>query len=133
MLRNYAGLLALAFRSTFFACILALVLLSWLPGDEMVRTGANGRAEHAIAYFGTAVMMALAYRERPRLLVQTLLLVALAGILEAGQLYAPGRTAALFDFASSGAGAALGGLLMWALRPRLLGYAGLDRLTAERT
>jgi len=74
-------------------------------------------------------MMALAYRERPRLLVQTLLLVTLAGLLEAGQLYAAGRTAALFDFASSSVGAGLGGIIMWALRPRLLGYAGLDRLT----
>ncbi|WP_428674659.1 hypothetical protein [Reyranella sp.] len=125
-------MLAMTFRPAFFACVAALVLLSWLPGDEMVRTGANGRAEHAVAYFGTVVMMALAYRERPRLLVQTILLVALAGILEAGQLYAPGRTAALFDFASSSAGAGLGGLLMWALRPRLLNFAGLDRLTVGR-
>jgi len=77
-------------------------------------------------------MMALAYREKPRLHVQTLLLVALAGILEAVQLYAPGRTAALFDFASSGADAALWGLVMWALRDRLLGYAGLGRLTVGR-
>jgi len=50
MPRKYAGLLVMAFRPAF----VALVLLSWLPGDEMVRTGANGRAEHAVAYFGTA-------------------------------------------------------------------------------
>lgn len=127
MSRKYAGLVVMAAPPAFFACIVALVLLSWLPGDEMVRTGANGRAEHAIAYFGTAVTMALAYRERPRLLVQFFLLVVLAGILEAGQLYAPGRTAALLDFASSSAGAAVGGLLMWAGRPRILSCLGLVR------
>ncbi|WP_428673805.1 hypothetical protein [Reyranella sp.] len=122
----------MTFRPAFFACVALLVLLSWLPGDEMVRTGASGRLEHVVAYFGTAIVMALAYRERPRLLVQTLLLIALAGILESGQLYMPGRTAALFEFASSSAGAGLGGLLMRALRPRLLGFAGLDRLTVGR-
>jgi hypothetical protein len=133
MPRKYAGLLAMTFRPAFIACVVALVLLSWLPGDEVVRTGANGRLEHAVAYFGAAVIMALAYREKLRPLVQVLLLIVLAGILEAGQLYAPGRTAAFLDCASSGAGAAFGGLLMWALRDRLLGYAGLDRLMVERS
>ena len=132
MPHKYASLFAMAFRPAFFACIVLLALLSWLPGDEMVRTGVNGRVEHVMAYFGTAILMALAYRERPRLLVQFFLIGVLAGIFEVGQLYVPGRTAAFLDFAAGSAGAALGCLSMWVLRPRLLGYAGLDRLTVDR-
>jgi len=128
MPRKYAGLFAMALRLGFFACIVLLVALSWLPGNEMVRTGVGGRIEHVVAYFGTAIIMALAYRERPRLLIQTLLLAALAGILEVGQLYVPGRTSAFLDVTASSTGAVLGGLSMWALRPRLLGYTGLVRL-----
>lgn len=126
MPRKYAGLFAMAFRPAFFACIVLLVVLSWLPGNEMVRTGESGRFEHVVAYFGTAIIMALAYRASPRLLAQSLLLVALGAILEVGQLFVPGRNSAFLDFAASSTGAALGGLFMWALRPRLLGYVGLS-------
>jgi VanZ family protein len=85
----------------------------------MVRTGVGGQVEHAVAYFGTAVIMALAYREGPRFRVQTLLLVVLAGILEVGQLYVPGRSSAFLNFAASSAGVIIGGLLMWLVRPRV--------------
>jgi hypothetical protein len=133
MPHKYASLFAMAFRPAFFACIVLLALLSWLPGNEMVRTGVSGGVEHAVAYFGTAIIMALAYRERPRLLVQFFRIGVLAGIFEVGQLYVPGRTAAFLDFAAGSAGAVLGGVFMWALRPRLLGYAGVDRLAVERS
>jgi hypothetical protein len=131
MSRKYAGLCAMALRSAFFACIVLLVALSWLPGNVMVRTGVDGHAEHTVAYLGTAIIMALAYRDRPRLRIQTLLLVALAGILEVGQLYLPGRTSAFLDFAASSTGAIIGGLLMGAARPRILGFLGLDRVSAD--
>ncbi|WP_428668900.1 hypothetical protein [Reyranella sp.] len=126
MPRKYADLCTLILRAGFFACIALLVVLSWLPGDAMVRTGASGRVEHAVAYFGTAIMMGLAYRERPGLRVQTLLLVVLAAILEVGQLYMSGRSPGFLDFAASSTGAALGSLVMWAVRPNLLSYLGLD-------
>jgi len=128
MLRKYADWCAVALRPAFLACIVLLVVLSWLPGSEMVRTGSGGRVEHATAYFLTAIIMGLANREPRRLLVQSLLLVVLAALLEVGQLFVPGRTAAFLDFAASSTGAVLGGLFLWALRPRLLGYKGLVRL-----
>ncbi len=131
MSRKYAGLCAMALRLAFFACIVLLVALSWLPGDAMVRTGIGGRVEHAMAYVGTAIIMALAYRERPRLRIQTLLLVGLGAILEVGQLYVPGRTSACLDFAASSIGAIIGGLLMWSARARILGFLGLDRVSAD--
>jgi VanZ family protein len=126
MPRKHVGLCVVALRPAFFACLVLLVLLSWLPGDAMVRTGIGGQVEHAVAYFGTAVIMALAYREWPRLHVQTLLLVVLAGILEVGQLYVPGRSSAFLDFAASSAGVIIGGLLMWLVRPRVLIYLALQ-------
>jgi hypothetical protein len=117
MPRKHVGLCVVALRPAFFACLVLLVLLSWLPGDAMVRTGIGGQVEHA---------MALAYREWPRLHVQTLLLVVLAGILEVGQLYVPGRSSAFLDFAASSAGVIIGGLLMWLVRPRVLIYLALQ-------
>ena len=128
MLRKYADWCAVALRPAFFGCIVLLLVLSWLPGSEMVRTGSGGRVEHATAYFLTAIIMGLANREPRRLLVQSLLLVVLAALLEVGQLFVPGRTAAFLDFAASSTGAVLEGLFLWALRPRLLGYKGLVRL-----
>jgi len=130
--RKYTGLCVVALRLAFFACLVVLVLLSWLPGDAMVRTGIGGQVEHTVAYFGTAVIMALAYRERPRLRLQVLLLVVLAGILEVGQLYVPGRSFAVFDFAASSAGAIIGGLLMWSVRPRVLIYLGVSSVEPEK-
>lgn len=132
MTRNPIALNVVLLRIAFFACLALLVILSWLPASEMVRTGISGRIEHGVAYFGTAAVMALAYRETPRLLVQVALLVALAAVLEVGQLYVPGRNSAFLDFASSSTGAALAGLLMAAARPRLLRVLGPDRTTLGR-
>jgi VanZ family protein len=114
-------------RAAFFACIALLVALSWLPTSAMVRTGISGRLEHAVAYFGTAIVMALAYRQAPRLPVQFALLVALAAVLEVGQLYAPGRSSSFLDFAASSTGVAVGALLMRAARPTILSYLNFDR------
>ncbi len=122
----------LLLRVAFFACIALLVALSWLPAPEMVRTGISGRMEHGVAYFGTTVIMGLAYREAPRLLVQFALLVALAAILEVGQLHAPGRNASFLDFASGSTGVALGGLMMGWARPRILRWLGIDRGAPDR-
>jgi hypothetical protein len=124
MPRSLTRLIVPLLRPAFFACILLLVMLSWLPSTAMVRTGADGHIEHATAYFLTASIMALAYRESPRLLVQFVLLVTLAAVMEAGQAYVPGRTSSVLDFAASSAGVAAGGLLMWFARPRITGYLG---------
>jgi hypothetical protein len=129
MTRKSFVLRVVLLRAAFFACIVLLVALSWLPASEMVRTGISGRIEHGVAYFGTAVIMGVAYREAPRLVIQFALLVALAAILEVGQLYAPGRHSSFLDFAASSMGVAVGGLLMWAARSRILSYLGLDRTT----
>jgi VanZ family protein len=131
MNRKSIALRVVLLRVAFFACIALLVVLSWLPGSEMIRTGIGGRIEHGVAYFGTAFIMGLSYREAPRLVLQVALLVALAAILEVGQLYVPGRHSSVLDFAASSTGVALAGLLMAAARPRLLSGLGLDRATPD--
>nr|WP_244483647.1 VanZ family protein [Methylobacterium sp. Leaf91] len=63
--------------------------------------------EHAIAYWGTAAIFAFSYQDthRGRLIAA---LVAVAGVLEMGQLWVPGRTSQLIDFAASSIGAIAG-------------------------
>jgi hypothetical protein len=113
-----AGLL----RAAFIGCLVALVFLAWLPETVMVRTMLSPHAEHFIAYLGTAVLMGLTFRKYPHLAVQSALLIMYAAILEAGQLYSPGRHASFQDLAFSSAGVVTGGLFLWMARTRILNW-----------
>jgi VanZ family protein len=97
-----------ALRAAAWFCIALLAVLSWLPGDEMVRTGIGGHLEHFTAYFGTMLVIATAYGASLGLPRPTLLLIAYAGVLELGQNFSPGRHPAVADFASSSLGAVVG-------------------------
>jgi VanZ family protein len=108
--------------AAFIGCIIALMTLAWLPEKLMTRTILGGHAEHFIAYLGTSTIMGLAFRKSPRLVMLCALLIIYAAILEAGQLYSPGRHASLQDLAFSSAGAVTGtgGWLLWMARSRML-------------
>jgi VanZ family protein len=97
-------------RAAAWFCIALLAVLSWLPGEELVRTGFDGHLEHFTAYFGTMLVIAMAYGASLGLPRPTLLLIAYAGVLELGQNFSPGRHPAIADFASSSLGAILGSL-----------------------
>ena len=100
--RRVAGLAGLA-------CLPVLVWLSWIPKDWEMRTGAAGQLEHLVAYAGTAGLLGLGFPRGPAWrLALALALVLLAGILEIGQIWVPGRTAQVVDFAASAGGALLG-------------------------
>src|SRR4051812_9794223 len=114
-----------ALRITGWFCVCLLVWLSWIPATLEIRTGMAGQIEHAIAYCGTGAILAFAYQE-PRRWRMAVGLVALAGILEIGQLWVPGRTSQFIDFAASSAGtvagvligrAAIEALVGWMMRP----------------
>jgi VanZ family protein len=109
-------------RAAFFGCIIALATLAWLPEKLMTRTVLGGHAEHFIAYLGTTIIMGLTFRKSPRLAVQCVLLIMYAALLEAGQLYSPGRHASFQDLAVSSAGVVLGGLVLWMARSRVLSW-----------
>jgi VanZ family protein len=112
--------------AAFIGCIIALATLAWLPEEFMTRTILGGHAEHFIAYLGTAMIMGLTFRKSPRLAVQCILIIVYAAILEAGQLYSPGRHASLQDLAFSSAGVVVGCLILWRARPRVVSWLKLD-------
>lgn len=106
-------------------CVGLLVWLSWIPADLEIRTGMLGQIEHTIAYCGTGAILAFAYQE-PRRWWIAAGLVALAGLMEVGQLWVPGRNSQPIDFAASSVGAltgvligraAIGALITWMMRP----------------
>ena len=106
---------SIALSVAFIACIAALAALAWLPAGAVTRTALGGHAEHFIAWLGTAIVMGLTCRGRPRL-AQAVLLIVYAAVLEAGQLQASGRHASLHDFAFSAAGVAAGVLGLFLVR-----------------
>jgi VanZ family protein len=99
-----------ALRAVAWFCIALLAVVSWLPSEEMVRTGFDGHLEHFTAYFGTMLVIAAAYGASLGLPRPTLLLIAYAGVLELGQNFSPGRHPAVADFASSSLGVVVGSL-----------------------
>ena len=115
-------LLSVFLRAAFIGCLIALPILAWMPAKAMTRTMLGGHAEHFIAYLGTAVLMGLAYRKRPRLVVQCTLLIMYAAFLEAGQVYSPDRHPSFQDLAFSSAGVVVGGLFLWMARDRMLSW-----------
>jgi VanZ family protein len=123
MTENFAkNPLSVLLRAAFLGCIIALATLAWLPANVMTRTALGGHAEHFIAYLGTAIIMGLTFQKSPRVAVQCLLLIFYAAILEAGQLYSPGRHASFQDLAFSSAGVVVGGLILRMTRPRVLSW-----------
>lgn len=98
------------FRLAAWACLLLLAVLSWLPGEDMIRTGINGRIEHVIAYLGTMLLVGAAYGLRLGLFRLAAMLIAYAGVLELGQNFSPGRHSSVFDFAASSCGVIAGAI-----------------------
>jgi VanZ family protein len=103
-------MIARLLRVAAWFCAVLLAALSWLPGEEMVRTGVDGHIEHFTAYFGTMLVVEMAYGPAVGLRRPVLLLIVYAGILELGQNFVPGRHAAVADFAASSLGAFVGGI-----------------------
>ena len=60
--------------------IAVLGVASWLPAEEMIRTGADGRLEHAAAYLISGLAVFTAYPRRLKWLI-TILMSCYAGIL----------------------------------------------------
>ncbi len=105
-------------RHAAWACVAALAVLSLLPREDMVRTGAAGWMEHAVAYAGTMAMFAMGHRARLGLLRPAIALSAYAALLELAQHLSPGRSPALRDALAGAAGAILAALAARALGRR---------------
>ena len=95
---------------------LGLAVLSWTPGQLMVRKGMlSGTQEHFLAHLLAAAAVAAAVRRVDLMRCTLLALVAYAGLLELGQYLVPGRDPAIGDFAASALGATLGVGVVWVL------------------
>jgi len=103
-------------RIGFGLCIVILAFAALLPADIVIRSELPGKLEHFVAYSGTAVMCGFAFSRKPHLLRRYLLLVFLAGGLEAAQVLSPGRHASGSDFAVSTLGIICGAAIWWLLR-----------------
>jgi VanZ family protein len=102
-------------RATGFFGVLAIIVLSLVPGTHRPHTGLPGEAEHFIAYCLTAFAFALGFQPLVYRLVLAIGLALLAGLMEVLQHFVPGRHSALADAIVSSLGGlfglALGGLL----------------------
>jgi hypothetical protein len=102
---------ALALRVCARCSILALVVLSWLPAPDLVRTGVlSGSQEHFLAYMISGLLVASAM-PRYRFVHVACFYVLLAVILEFGQNFAPGRDAEAFTAFVSMSGAVVGEII----------------------
>lgn len=76
-----------------------VVILSVIPADVQIRTGASKWLEHAAAYFLLGSVLACAYGTARRSVQWiALLLIGLSGSLEIIQNCCPGRTPSLDDW-----------------------------------
>ena len=96
--------------------ILALGILSVVPGESRPHAFSPSQLEHVVAYFVTAAALALGYPSRRQFLVIVVMLTVYAGALEIAQLWVPGRLARVIDWAAGSAGAGTGASLVALLR-----------------
>ena len=102
---------ALCLRVCAGCSILALAVLSWLPADDLMRTGIiTGSQEHFLAYAMSGMLVAAAM-PRYRFVHVAIFYVLLATILELGQNFAPGRDAETFTAFVSMSGAVVGEII----------------------
>ena len=102
---------ALSLRVCAGSSVLALAVLSWLPGQDMVRTGIlSGSEEHFLAYMISGLLVAAAM-PRYRFVYVACFYFLLAATLELGQNFAPGRDAQAFTAFVSISGAVVGQII----------------------
>ena len=101
-------MLFLLFRATGWACVVAIAVLSLLPGFMRPDTGFPGQIDHTIAYCGTAGLLGLGYPAAKLRFGMIVMLISLAAMLEVAQRWIPGRHPQFIDFAASVAGTCLG-------------------------
>ena len=95
-------------RMAAWLAVLTIIVLSVLPGKMRPHVLGNDFAEHVLAYFTTASLFACGYQGSSHLLSSGLLLATSAALLELVQLWVPGRTADIREFAASMLAAWLG-------------------------
>jgi VanZ family protein len=116
-------------RPASISCIVAVLVLSWVPGDSRPTIGTSNLIEHFGAYFVTTLVTIVAFVP-PRTIRSVLVgMILLAGVAELGQNFVPGREPKVIDFLASSVGAATITCVFAVLRrPR-----GVARVSDQRT
>jgi len=107
-------------RAVGWLGVIAIAVLSLVPGQARPHVMEVSQIEHASAYCATAAALAWGHAGRRNALTVGLLLTVYAAVLEATQIYVPGRSARLIDFAASGVGAWIGVGLVVLLRRAII-------------
>jgi VanZ family protein len=95
-------------RAVGFFGVLAIIVLSLVPGANRPHTGLPGAAEHFIAYCLAALALTLGFWSIVSRIAIASGLTLLAASMEILQLWVPGRHPAFMDAAASSLGALLG-------------------------
>ncbi len=96
-----------AFRWLAIACLLAIAVLSLVPGDDRPHTGYSGNIEHLVAYVGTAFFTS-AFLPALRGWRSVLGLSLASALFEVLQLFIPGRGPGVDNWLASTSGAVIG-------------------------
>lgn len=91
-----------------WTAIVAIAILSLVPGELRPHIGTPHYFDHFAAYCLTAAVLALAYRGRLSDFALFAWLTAYAGALETAQLWVPGRMAQISDFSAGLVGSLVG-------------------------
>lgn len=103
-------------RMAGWLAVLAIVVLSVVPGSMRPHLFGHDSAEHFVAYFIAGGLFASGYLRPMQFLLSGVLLAVCAGSLEFVQLWIPARTASAGEFATSAIGAWVGLLIIASIR-----------------
>ena len=95
-------------RSMAWLAVLAIVVLSLVPGDMRPHVLADKHIEHLAAYLIVGLLFAIGYAQLRLVVLFGALLTLCAASMEIAQLAIAGRNSSLFDFISSAAGVWIG-------------------------
>jgi VanZ family protein len=104
-----------AFRIAGMLAVVGIGVLSLVPGTARPHVLGPGGLEHLTAYFIAAVLLGIGFldsrtsrSDSSTALRISFLLTGYGGLLEAAQLFVPGRTPGMLDWCASSLGAWLG-------------------------
>ena len=119
--------LTVAARIAGWCAVTSIGVLSLLPGSLRPITGWSGLLEHFAAYFLTAICLAYGHKTRVSPVLVGALLTVYAAILEAAQIWVPGRNAGILDVVAGALGCSAGGLLIMVFVPRMPDAGGMSQ------
>lgn len=108
LVARHDGLLRALCRIGFALSVLAVLLLSLLPAERLPEVRLWDKLAHMIAYAEIAALGALGFPAQRATMAMLAGVAALGGAIEIGQIYVPGRSGDLLDFAVNCLGALAG-------------------------